>query len=87
MGGRVTSMLADNLFGLVRFHGLLCLGYPFPPPVKPRRDAHVDLKLPMLIVQGTVDQLGMWEDASAYILSWVLKFLWLDDDDHHLKPR
>src|SRR5690349_1081530 len=35
MGGRVASMVADELHGEGRIVGLLCLGYPFHPPGKP----------------------------------------------------
>ena len=35
MGGRVASMAADELLASRRIAGLLCLGYPFHPPLKP----------------------------------------------------
>jgi predicted alpha/beta-hydrolase family hydrolase len=90
MGGRVASMVADDLFAFGRVHGLLCLGYPFHPPAKPEqlRTAHlVDLKIPTLIVQGTRDQFGMRDEVSTYTLSPVIEILWLEDGDHDLKPR
>ena len=55
MGGRVASMVADELYAADRIAGLLCLGYPFHPPGKPDqlRTAHLaDLKTPALIVPG-----------------------------------
>src|SRR5690606_20023676 len=58
MGGRVASMVADQLFKAGRIAGLLCLGYPFHPPAKPEqlRTAHLaDLICPTLICQGTRD--------------------------------
>lgn len=90
MGGRVASMVADDLFASGRIHGLLCLGYPFHPPAKPEqlRTKHlVDLKTPTLIVQGTRDQFGTRVDVSAYTLSPAIDILWLEDGDHDLKPR
>lgn len=36
MGGRVASMVADDLHAQGRIAGLLCLGYPFHPPGRPR---------------------------------------------------
>ncbi|AOO81336.1 alpha/beta family hydrolase [Bosea vaviloviae] len=90
MGGRVASMVANDLFASGRVRGLLCLGYPFHPPAKPEqlRTAHlVDLKIPTLIVQGTRDQFGMREEVSAYTLSPAIEILWLEDGDHDLKPR
>ncbi len=90
MGGRVASMVAEDLFASGRVHGLLCLGYPFHPPAKPEqlRTKHlVDLTIPTLIVQGTRDQFGTREDVTAYTLSPAIEILWLDDGDHDLKPR
>ena len=61
MGGRVASMVADDLFAAGQIAGLLCLGYPFHPPEKPAqlRTAHLEgLRTPTLIVQGTRDPFG-----------------------------
>ena len=52
MGGRVASMLADELFTDGKIVGLVCLGYPFHPPGSPEkpRTAHLKtLKAPALI--------------------------------------
>jgi predicted alpha/beta-hydrolase family hydrolase len=71
MGGRVASMVADELFASGRICGLLCLSYPFHPPAKPEqlRTQHlVDLKTPTLIVQGTRDSFGTKEEVSTYSL-------------------
>ncbi|MGB3387591.1 MAG: alpha/beta family hydrolase [Pseudaminobacter sp.] len=90
MGGRVASMVADDLFASAKISGLLCLGYPFHPPARPEqlRTRHlVDLKTPTLIVQGTRDEFGTKEDVSAYTLSPAIEILWLEDGDHDLKPR
>jgi predicted alpha/beta-hydrolase family hydrolase len=90
MGGRVASMVADNLFDAGRIAGLLCLGYPFHPPGRPEqlRTAHLaDLRTPGLIVQGTRDPFGGREEVAGYTLSPAIEILWLDDGDHDLKPR
>ncbi|TKT76367.1 alpha/beta family hydrolase [Aquamicrobium sp. LC103] len=90
MGGRVASMVADDLHASGSIAGLLCLGYPFHPPAKPDqlRTAHlVDLKTPALIVQGTRDQFGSRDEVTGYRLSENIEFLWLEDGDHDLKPR
>ncbi|AZO81628.1 MULTISPECIES: alpha/beta family hydrolase [unclassified Bosea (in: a-proteobacteria)] len=90
MGGRVASMVADELLAAGQIHGLLCLGYPFHPPGKPEqlRTAHLaGLKTPTLIAQGTRDEFGTREDVSAYALSPLIELLWLEDGDHDLKPR
>ncbi len=89
MGGRVASMVADDLFSLGKISGLLCLGYPFHPPAKPDqlRTGHLlHLKTPALIVQGTRDAFGTREEAVSFKLSAAIEFLWLEDGDHDLKP-
>jgi uncharacterized protein len=90
MGGRVGSMVADDLFAAGKILGLLCLGYPFHPPGKPAqlRTKHLlDLKTPTLICQGTRDEFGSREEVSKYELSDRIEMLWLEDGDHDLKPR
>ena len=90
MGGRVASMVCDDLFAKGRVAGLLCLGYPFHPVGKPEqlRTAHLEnLKTPALIVQGTRDPFGTREEVASYKLSKQIEILWLEDGDHDLKPR
>jgi uncharacterized protein len=90
MGGRVASMIADQLYASRRISGLLCLGYPFHPIGKPDqlRTAHLaDLQTPALIVQGTRDPFGTREEVASYKLSRSIEMLWLEDGDHDLKPR
>lgn len=90
MGGRVASMVADELHGAGKIAGLLCLGYPFHPPAKPEqlRTKHLaGLKTPTLICQGTRDEFGTREEVAGYTLSDRIEILWLEDGDHDLKPR
>lgn len=90
MGGRVASMISDDLSAEDAIAGLLCLGYPFHPPAKPEqlRTAHlVELRTPTLIVQGTRDEFGTRAEVSTYALSDRIEILWLEDGDHDLKPR
>jgi predicted alpha/beta-hydrolase family hydrolase len=90
MGGRVASMIADELFAEGKIAGLLCLGYPFHPPAKPTqlRTAHLgDLQAPALICQGTRDEFGTREEVEGYEMSKQIELLWLEDGDHDLKPR
>ncbi len=90
MGGRVASMVADELYGEGKIVGLLCLGYPFHPPAKPTqlRTKHLAaLRTPTLIVQGTRDEFGTAEEVPSYELSEIIELLWLEDGDHDLKPR
>jgi predicted alpha/beta-hydrolase family hydrolase len=90
MGGRVASMLADELLAAGQIAGLLCLGYPFHPPGKPEqlRTKHLaGMKTPALICQGTRDIFGSRDEVSSYSLSKKIEILWLEDGDHDLKPR
>ena len=90
MGGRVASMVADDLYAAGTILGLLCLSYPFHPPGKPAqlRTQHLTgLKTPTLICQGTRDEFGTREEVSNYELSDRIEILWLEDGDHDLKPR
>ncbi len=89
MGGRVASMVADELFRAGRIAGLVCLGYPFHPPGAPDklRTAHLEiLKTPALICQGTRDPFGTREEVERYPLSASIKLHWLEDGDHDFRP-
>ncbi len=86
MGGRMASMIADEL----QVDGLVCLGYPFHPPGKPERlrIEHLQrLATPTLIVQGERDPLGNSQEVSGYPLSATIDIQWLSDGDHDFKPR
>ncbi|ANM13983.1 MULTISPECIES: alpha/beta hydrolase family protein [unclassified Rhizobium] len=90
MGGRVASMVADDLHARGKVAGLLCLGYPFHPPGQPTklRTAHLKgLTAPALICQGTRDEFGTRDEVPHYDLSDRIEILWLEDGDHDLKPR
>lgn len=90
MGGRVASMIADEMYAAGKVAGLVCLGYPFHPMGKPGqlRTKHLEgLKCPALIVQGTRDIMGTAEEVARYRLSKAIEVLWLEDGDHDLKPR
>ena len=89
-GGRVASLVADELFDAGAIRGLVCLGYPFHPPAKPDqlRTAHLEqLRTPTLICQGTRDEFGTRDEVATYELSPAIDLLWLDDGDHSLTPR
>lgn len=86
MGGRVASMVADEL----GVRALVCLGYPFHPPGNPDkpRTAHLEhLTTPTLICQGERDPFGTPDDVADYTLSPAIEVLWFADGDHGLKPR
>jgi predicted alpha/beta-hydrolase family hydrolase len=90
MGGRVASLVADELVASGRIAGLVCLGYPFHPPNKPDqlRTAHLEsLTCPALFVQGERDPFGGRGEVEAYRLSPAIRFHWAGDGDHDLGPR
>jgi len=90
MGGRVASLIADDLLSEGAIDGLLCLGYPFHPKGKPEklRTEHLaGLTVPTLICQGTRDPFGTEEDVAGYALSEKIELFWGADGDHDLKPR
>jgi predicted alpha/beta-hydrolase family hydrolase len=90
MGGRVASLVADELAAAGDISGLVCLGYPFHPPGKPEnlRTAHLEtLKCPTLIVQGERDPFGSKAEVESYKLSPEISFAWASDGDHDLGPR
>jgi predicted alpha/beta-hydrolase family hydrolase len=86
MGGRMATMIADEM----NVRGVVCFGYPFHPPGKPQqlRTAHLEsLRTPTLIVQGTRDEFGSREEVGQYSLAPSIRFEWIRDGNHSLKPR
>ncbi len=89
MGGRVASLLVDELAATAGVGACVCFGYPFHPPGKPQqlRTAHlVGLRTPTLIVQGEKDPFGKREEVEAYALSSQVQVHWIPSGDHSLKP-
>lgn len=85
MGGRIASLLADEL----AVQGCLCLGYPFHPPGKPEqlRTEHLAaLATPTLILQGERDSFGRRGEVDTYPLSPQIQVQWLTAGDHSFKP-
>lgn len=89
MGGRVASMIADDLYRARKVAGLVVAGYPFHPPGKPEnlRTLHLaNLTCPTLIVQGERDPFGTKDEVARYSLAPAISFHWSVDGDHNLKP-
>lgn len=90
MGGRIASIvaMAEDQSGLVK--GCACLGYPFHPagkPEKQRTEHLMKIGKPLLIVQGSRDTMGTFNDVSSYGIDREIEFEWLEDGNHDLKPR
>ena len=86
MGGRIASMLADEL----QAAALVCLGYPFHPVGKPeqlRMDHLRSIRTPTLICQGERDPFGDQQQVAGYELSRTIQFHWVADGDHSFVPR
>ena len=90
MGGRMASLVVDELADALGVAGLCCYGYPFHPPGRTERlrTAHlVGLRTPALILQGSRDPSGKPEDVGSLVLSPGLRIHWLAEGDHDFKPR
>lgn len=90
MGGRIASMIGDDLYAKGEIAGVICLGYPFHPVGKPEllRTAHLEtLAVPTLICQGTRDPFGVVAEVDSYTLSPSILLKWISDGDHSFKPR
>lgn len=86
MGGRVASLLADEL----KPQGVFVFGYPFHPQGKPdtlRTEHLLEIETPIDIFQGTRDKLGAKEEVLTYNLPPQVRLHWCEDGDHDLKPR
>ena len=86
MGGRMSSLLADN--ALVA--GIACLGFPFHPPGKPEKykgEHLASIDKPTLILQGERDTVGQREEFEGFALSELITVSFLPDGDHSFKPR
>ena len=89
MGGRVASLLIDELAASHGVRGCLCLGYPFHPPGKPltlRTEHLASLQTPTLILQGERDTFGKREEVESYALSPRVQLEWIPSGDHSFKP-
>ena len=89
MGGRVASLLVDELASSDGVRGCLCLGYPFHPPGKPlnlRTEHLAALKTPTLVLQGERDSFGKRGEVESYALSPQLQLRWIANGDHSFKP-
>ncbi|QEO10898.1 alpha/beta hydrolase [Protaetiibacter larvae] len=88
-GGRVASLVADELYAAGGIRGLVCLGYPFHPLGKPeqQRTTHLaSLSAPALIAQGERDAMGSRAEVAGYALSPAIRIAWTPDGDHDLRP-
>jgi len=67
MGGRIaTHIVTDESHPVRNVAGVVLLGYPLHPPGRPDqlRDAHLPrLRVPTLVVQGSVDEFGSEEEV------------------------
>jgi predicted alpha/beta-hydrolase family hydrolase len=89
MGGRVASLLVEELAASDGVHGCLCLGYPFHPPGKPlqlRTEHLAALRTATLILQGERDSFGKREEVATYSLTPQLQLGWIPNGDHSFKP-
>lgn len=89
MGGRVASLLIDELATAGAVQGCVCLGFPFHPPGRPlqlRGEHLATLRHPTLILQGERDSFGRREEVETYPLSRQVTVRWIPSGDHSLRP-
>jgi predicted alpha/beta-hydrolase family hydrolase len=89
MGGRVASLLVDELAASDGVRGCQCLGYLFHPPGKPlqlRTEHLAALRTSTLILQGERDTFGRREEVETYNLSPQVQLRWIPSGDHSFKP-
>ncbi|SON54109.1 Alpha/beta hydrolase family protein [Hartmannibacter diazotrophicus] len=89
MGGRIATMLAGEAAPVVSPAGVVVLGYPFRPPGKTeaRVGPLLDVRCPLLILQGTRDPFGSADELTAADLPGHVDVAGFADGDHDLKPR
>lgn len=87
MGGRMASVLASERSDLA---GVVGFGYPFHPPGrrdKWRTEHFASLHCPMLVVQGTRDPFGKFEELAGYPETWDrVRVEWLTGGNHDFQP-
>ncbi len=86
MGGRIATHIAAAEEGLV-LAGVVLLGYPIHPIGKPKvvRDEILQVKLPMLVVQGTRDELGTAAEMKKLLVGHPrARVHVVEDGDHSL---
>lgn len=89
MGGRVASLLVDELAATQAVRACLCFGFPFHPPGRPlqgRADHLAGLHTPTLILQGERDSFGRREELSELTFSPAVQLVWIADGDHSFRP-
>jgi uncharacterized protein len=89
MGGRVASLLAEELAASDGVRGCICMGYPFHPPGKPlqlRTEPLAGLRTPTLILQGERDSFGRREEVETYNFSAQMQLRWIPSGDHSFNP-
>lgn len=85
LGGRVASLVVEQTNAV----GWFALGYPFHPQRKPNtlRVAHLlASSKPAIIIQGTKDALGSYDEVLSYQLPAHIDVYWLAEMDHSFKP-
>ena len=70
MGGRVASMIVDELFDGDRISGLLCIGYPFHPIGKPEKLRTEHLKAPPDPNTDLPGKPTMTNEKNAHLCCW-----------------
>lgn len=86
LGARVAVNLSANHEDLK----VICLGYPFHPVGKPEKlriDLLNSVHNSILILQGTRDPFGRYDEVQNYALNSNVIISWLEDGDHDFTTK
>lgn len=88
MGGRMASVLAsENSEGI---EGVACYGYPFHTPGKPEKwrvDHFPAVECPLMVIQGTRDPFGKYQEVQdRWPVTGITRLVWLDGGNHDFQP-
>ena len=81
MGGRVSAIISKK----INVSGVIIFGYPFHPIInkdKLRLDCLQEEGPSILIIQGTRDKFGNYEEVKKYNFNKNNFIYWIDDGDH-----
>ncbi len=94
MGGRIASMVAARDAAGLGIDGVVCIAYPLHPPGRPERlrvEHWPDLKVPVLIVNGSRDSMApvdtLRDNLQAHMPPDTATLHILDGADHSFRVR
>lgn len=88
MGGRMASLLASE--SSAGIDGVVCYGYPFHAPGKPEKwriEHFPEVQCPLMVIQGTRDPFGKYQEVQDRgPIPGLSRLLWLEGGNHDFQP-